>query len=88
MDQHEHVGGRPPAEPAVTVRHLVTLFVWAAALALLFYFPASIQVLFLGVLGAACLVAALHPLMRYVPAGRRRPRARLCWRIAESFGRR
>lgn len=63
---------RGPAAPEslVSVRHLVTLLVWAMAIALFFYFFKSFRLLFLGVLAAGCLAAALHPLMRYVPGGR------------------
>jgi predicted PurR-regulated permease PerM len=62
--------GRVASTEPVSVRHLLTLFVWAVALALFFHFFKSFRVLFLGVLAAGCLAAALYPLMRYVPASR------------------
>ena len=62
--------GNDGAAQRVSVRYLLTLFVWAVALALFFHFFTSFRVLFLGVLAAGCLAAALHPLMRYVPASR------------------
>ena len=62
--------GAAGPQPSVSVRHLVALLVWAMALALFFYFFKSFRLLFLGVLAAGCLAAALHPLMRYVPGGR------------------
>jgi predicted PurR-regulated permease PerM len=55
---------------AVRVRHLVTLFLWAAALALFFYFFNPLKILFLGILAAGCLAAALHPALRFIPAKR------------------
>ena len=70
MSDHNPVDGSGGSTQVVSVRHLLTLFVWAAALALFFYFFKSFRVLFLGVLAAGCLAAALYPLMRYVPASR------------------
>lgn len=70
MDQHDRDRQPAPQAATISVRNLVTLFVWAAALALFFYFLDAFRLLFLGVLGAGCLAAALFPLTRYVPAGR------------------
>ncbi len=68
----DHNGGSREQESVqrVSVRHLLTLFVWGAALALFFHFFKSFRLLFLGLLAAGCLAAALYPLMRYVPASR------------------
>lgn len=54
----------------VSLRHLPALFVWAVAIALFFHFFKAFQLLFLGVLAAGCLAAALYPLTRYIPASR------------------
>ena len=70
MVEHNPTDATGGSTQSVSVRHLLTLFAWAAALALFFYFFKSFRVLFLGVLAAGCLAAALYPLMRYVPASR------------------
>ena len=70
MVEQTNGSGTDSSVQRVAVRHLLTLFVWAAALALFFHFFKSFRVLFLGVLAAGCLAAALYPLMRYVPASR------------------
>lgn len=57
-------------ERRVEVRDLVTLFVWAVVVALFFHFFESFRLLFLGILAAGCLAAALYPLVRYFPASR------------------
>lgn len=51
----------------VWVRHLVTVFVWAAALTLFLYFFEPIKIVFLGFLATAALAAAVRPLMKYIP---------------------
>ena len=62
--------GTAAPERRIAVRHMLPLVLWAFALALFFHFFASFRVLFLGVLAAGCLAAALYPLMRFVPASR------------------
>lgn len=70
MTDHADTGGNGESTRRVSIRHLLGLFVWGAALALVFHFFKPFQVLFLGFLAAGCLAAALYPLMRYVPASR------------------
>jgi len=59
--------GAPDAPLPVWVRHLVTIFVWGAALALVLYFLDPIKIVFLGFLATAALAAAVRPLMKYIP---------------------
>ncbi|HEV2295064.1 MAG TPA: AI-2E family transporter [Tepidisphaeraceae bacterium] len=67
MVDQEGGGGSGGFDQRVSVRHLLTLFVWAVALALIFHFFKPFRLLLLGVLAAGCLAATLYPLMRYVP---------------------
>ena len=73
MVEQNDGGGRQEPARRISIRHLLTLFAWTAALALFFYFFKSFRVLFLGVLAAGCLAAALYPLKRLVPASRALP---------------
>lgn len=54
----------------VRLRFFLTLALWAIALGLFLYFFQAAKVILLGVLAAACVAAALRPLMRYVPGPR------------------
>jgi predicted PurR-regulated permease PerM len=56
--------------PRVSVRHLLTLGLWALAIAVAVFWFAPIKVLFLGVLAACAMASALHPLMKWLPGPR------------------
>lgn len=67
VDQNDDDGN---STQRVSIRHLLTLFLWAVALAVIFHFFKPFRLLFLGVLAAGCLAATLYPLMRYIPSSR------------------
>lgn len=48
-------------------RHLTTLFVWGVVLVLGLWFLDVVRWILLGLLAAACVAAAMRPLMRFVP---------------------
>lgn len=60
----------PTPEPRVAVRHFLTLGLWALAVTVAVFWFAPIKVLFLGVLAAGAVAAALHPLMKWLPGPR------------------
>ncbi len=60
------VRGDDPAR-TVRVRPLLSLFLWALAIALGLYFFMAARLVLLGLLGAACLAAAAEPIKRLIP---------------------
>lgn len=59
-----------PPDARVHVRHFLTLGLWALAIVLVAFWFAPVKVLFLGVLAASAVAAALHPLMKWLPGPR------------------
>lgn len=53
-------------QPPSTSANLTRLFAWAVVLVLFLWFFNAVQWILLGVLAAACLAAAVRPLMQYV----------------------
>ena len=54
----------------VTVRHLVTLFVWSAGFLFFFFFLGPWKLCLLGLLAALCIAALLRPLLVRLPGPR------------------
>lgn len=60
----------PVPAPAVTVRHLLPMFLWASAFLIFFFFIGAWKLCLMGLLAALCLSAILRPLLFRLPGPR------------------